>query len=137
MRPALFLTEAGLYKYLLQAKGAKAEEFQRFVYKLLKEEKKRTVDAIQLALKIERSKNVELQCIKSSLERNETRLYKAANTARETSAQLEMRVAKLKKAKNATEDAMFMRSMGRGHLMVENEDTANESEEGDETDEDE
>lgn len=47
-----FLTEAGLYKYLLQSRRKEAEEFQCFTYDLLKAERKRTVDNAQIALKI-------------------------------------------------------------------------------------
>jgi prophage antirepressor-like protein len=134
-RPTLFLTEAGVYKYLLQAKGEKAEEFQHFVYKLLKEERKRTVDSIQLALKIERSKTEVLQREKTLLQRNEARLYKAANDAREINGQQARQIAVLQRAKNAAEDAAYLRSMGRGHLVEESETEENEGDEDNEGDE--
>ena len=125
-RPAVwFLTEAGLYKYLMQSKKEKAEEFQRFVYKLLKEERKRTVDAIQLALKIERTKT-------AALEQSEVKLYRAANIAREQVTSLTRQVATLQKAKQRAEDADFLRRMGRAHLT--SSDESYEAEEGDDSD---
>jgi prophage antirepressor-like protein len=135
LRPAVFLTEAGVYKYLLQAKGEKAEEFQRFVYKLLKEERKKTVDSIQLALKIEQTKNEELKREKSSLQRSEARLYQAANDAKGKVAEQAREIAKLRKAKSAAEDAAYLRSMGRGHLVKSDEEESEDGDEGDEGDE--
>jgi len=49
---AIFLTERGLYKYLLQSKQPKAAEFQEFVFDLLATERKREVDEIKLQAKI-------------------------------------------------------------------------------------
>jgi prophage antirepressor-like protein len=119
VRMAWLLTEAGVYKYLMQAKGEKAEAFQQFVYKLLKEERKRTVDAIQLALKIERAENEELRRAKASLQRKEADLYRATNDARGRIVELVKENAKLRKGKHAAADAEYLRSMGRGHLIEE------------------
>lgn len=54
VRDTLFLTEIGLYKYLLQSRSAAAEPFQQHVYRLLVTERKRVVDAALLAAKIAR-----------------------------------------------------------------------------------
>lgn len=132
-----FLTEAGLYKYLLHAKGPKAEDFQTFAYGVLKKERKRTVDGVWLALRIAQSKNEELQRSKESLERNEARLYKAANDAREKNMALTKEVAALRKAKARVADAAYLTSMGRGHLVEDSEATASEVDEGDDTNDEE
>jgi prophage antirepressor-like protein len=133
-RLTYFLTEAGVYKYLMQTKGEKAEEFQQFVYDLLKGERKRTVGATQLLLKITQTQLEETKREKASLQRKEASLYRAANDAREKNAELTKENAKLRKVKNAAADAEYLRSMGRGHL-VEEADAGSDSEgEGDESD---
>jgi len=48
----MFLTECGVYKYLLQSKRPKAEEFQEFVFHTLAKERKRVVDDQKLSAKI-------------------------------------------------------------------------------------
>ena len=50
------LTESGLYRYLFKSPCPLAEPFQNYVYALLTAERKRTVDSIQLALKISQTK---------------------------------------------------------------------------------
>lgn len=135
-RLTLFLTEPGLYKYLLQAKGPIAEEFQRFVYGVLKAERKRTVNEVWLALRISQSKNEDLLRMKASLERNEQRLYKAANDAREKSAELAKENAALRKAKNAAADDAYLARMGRSAPVVEDSGESTDSaDEGDESNE--
>lgn len=116
----LYLTEAGLYKYLLQSKREEAEEFQDFVFDILTAERKKTVDSIQLALKISQTENDELrrekaslQREKSSAERKQMELYKAVNSARETSARLQKTNNSLVKQKHAAADAEEMRLCGR------------------------
>jgi prophage antirepressor-like protein len=125
MQLSYFLTEAGVYRYLMQAKGEKAAEFQQYVYKLLKEERKRTVDSLQLALKITQTKLEETK-------RREASIYRVANDAREKNAELTKEVAKLRKEKHAAANADFLRSMGRGHLVEESSGAEDEGDEGDE-----
>jgi prophage antirepressor-like protein len=134
MQQAYLLTEAGVYKYLTQAKGEKAAEFQQFVYRLLKEERKRTVDSLQLALKIERAENEELRRARAASQRKEVSLYRAANDARERIAELTGENAKLRKAKHAAADTEYLRSMGRGHLVEDDDASSNTEDEGDEGD---
>lgn len=55
-RRALFLTESGLYRYLLRSKKKLAEPFQLYTYDILTTERKRVVDETLLALKIERTR---------------------------------------------------------------------------------
>jgi len=98
-----FLTEPGLYRYLLQTNLKRAEAFQEYTYELLTEERKRTVDSIELATKIEQTKIEELKRAKrtaSILQAKEQEelahcLY-VANSAREklkeTRKQLEERI---------------------------------------------
>lgn len=77
IRQMIYLTEAGLYRYLLQSNSEKAIEFQLFVYNLLTEERKRTVDSVKLALKIaqtelaEKNKTIETARIVRRMERIE------------------------------------------------------------------
>ena len=52
LRQMQYLTEAGLYKYLLQSKGEKAEMFQRFAYKLLKTEREHYLAKVKEAAEI-------------------------------------------------------------------------------------
>jgi uncharacterized protein (DUF305 family) len=117
----------------MQAKGEKAEDFQQFVYNLLKEERKRTVDATQLLLKITQTQLEETRREKASLQRKEASLYRAANDAREKNRELTKEVAKLRKAKNAAADAEYLRSMGRGHLIEETESGSDSENEGDDS----
>jgi len=51
-----FFTERGLYKYLLQSKRPRAEEFQDFVFDLLAKERRRVVDEKLLQAKIDADK---------------------------------------------------------------------------------
>jgi len=55
----LYLTENGLYRYLLRSNKDKAVEFQVYVYRILKSERERVVDAVQLAMKILRNLTAE------------------------------------------------------------------------------
>lgn len=116
-RKMMFLTEFGLYKYLIQARGAIADEFQRFVFNLLRDERKRTVDSLQLALKITKSQLEESQREKAMILVNEEKIYRAANDARTLVLEQTKEIAKLRKAQYDLEDANFMKQMGRSHLM--------------------
>jgi len=71
---AWYLTEAGLYKYLLRAKGEKAEEFQRYVYKLLKGLRAQCVAA---ALEVKEQRIRELEAINADLSAGTTNLRAA------------------------------------------------------------
>jgi prophage antirepressor-like protein len=101
----LYLTEAGLYKYLLQSKGEEAEEFQDFVFDLLTAERKRTVDSIQLALKISQTEIEETRREKASMGRRETALYAAVNNAREANTKLKKVNSALLSQKHTAADA--------------------------------
>lgn len=91
LRATRFLTEAGAYRYLLRSTLPGAEAFQVFTYDLLKAERKRTVDNIQLALKIERTRIEEQERMKAaaraaalSVGRETDRCLRIANEARDT-----------------------------------------------------
>src|SRR5579872_6240651 len=56
-----FLTESGLYRYLLRSGRPRAEEFQSYVYNLLKTERKRIIDSVQLELRIAQTKYEECE----------------------------------------------------------------------------
>jgi prophage antirepressor-like protein len=60
-RNMLYLTEKGLYRYLLRSDLPKAIKFQSYVYDILQAERERIVDSAILALKIERTQKAELQ----------------------------------------------------------------------------
>jgi len=86
----LYLTENGLYRYLLRSDLPKATKFQSYAYGILRSERERVVDSVMLALKIEKTAKENLQ---KQLERS-TREYcmvrsdldstmRAANDARE------------------------------------------------------
>lgn len=66
VRSTRFLTESGLYRYLLQTNLKRAETFQEYTYELLAEERKRSVDSIELAIKIERTRIEELNRAKNT-----------------------------------------------------------------------
>ncbi len=90
MQKTRFLTESGLYRYLLQSTCEEAESFQLFTYSLLKETRRRTVDNIQLAAKIEQTKATKLQAIKDAARKErqnvqieQNRYVSAANIARD------------------------------------------------------
>lgn len=53
----VYLTENGLYRYLLRSNKDKAIEFQVYVYRILKSERGRVVDAMKLAMKILKNSN--------------------------------------------------------------------------------
>jgi prophage antirepressor-like protein len=57
----LYLTEKGLYRYLLRSDLPGAIKFQSYVYDILQAERERVVDSVMLALKIERTQKAELQ----------------------------------------------------------------------------
>lgn len=117
-RQMRYFTEYGFYKYMTQSKGEKAEEFQRFVYDLLRTERKRTVDSVKLALKIAQTEADELRKEKASFERRQTSVMRAANDAREQVTSLKAEVKSLRRSKNAAADAEEMRLMGRGSEQV-------------------
>jgi prophage antirepressor-like protein len=88
-RNTLYLTEKGLYRYLLRSDLPKAIEFQSYVYDLLKAERKRIIDSTLLALKIERTQKAELQTekdravLEKRMARSETdEVMRVANDAR-------------------------------------------------------
>jgi len=98
-----FVTEPGLYRYLLQSTLKKAEGFQTYTYGILKKERCRTVNALELALKIERTKAEDMKKRRETAEsrrraaRMETGDFvKAANDFRE---ELEVAKKKLEKLK--------------------------------------
>jgi prophage antirepressor-like protein len=96
-----FLTEAGAYKYLLQSRSPLAEPFQLFVYGLLKAERKRTVDSIQLSLKIAETKYAESQRAKAALRQGELGLMRLVNDERESVRKLQKAKATLQKENEA------------------------------------
>jgi len=116
-----FFTETGLYRYMMQAPGEKAEEFQEFVCELLKAERRKTVDNLKLTIRISQTRIKVLQ-------QNEEQLCVAANDARADSSRMAKELATLRKEKLAAESAAYLMSMGRGHLIDD------ESEVGDEGD---
>jgi hypothetical protein len=88
-RNTLYLTENGLYRYLLRSDLPKAIEFQSYVYKLLKAERERIIDRAILALKIEKTRSAELQTdkdravLEKRIARSETDdVMRIANNAR-------------------------------------------------------
>jgi prophage antirepressor-like protein len=88
-RNTLYLTEKGLYRYLLRSDLPKAIEFQSYVYDLLKAERKRIIDSSLLALKIEKTRSAELQraadraVLEKRMARSETDdVMRVANDAR-------------------------------------------------------
>lgn len=117
-RPIMYLTEEGIYKYLMQSKLEAAEEFQEFVFDLIKEERKRTVDSIQLALKIAQAELEDTRREKAFMGQRQEATMKAANDAREYAASLKKENKALQKHKNAAADAEEMRLMGRGSEQV-------------------
>ncbi len=66
----LYLTENGLYRYLMRSGLEKALEFQTYVYTIIKAERERVIDSVQLALKIERTRSSELQRMLSQSKRD-------------------------------------------------------------------
>jgi len=64
-----FLTEFGMYRYLLQSGLPKAEPFQEFTYELLSTERRKTVDSVELALKIANTKAEELARQKAAIQK--------------------------------------------------------------------
>jgi prophage antirepressor-like protein len=89
-RDMVYLTEKGLYRYLLRSDLPKAMKFQSYVYDVLQAERERVVDSTELALKIERTRGAELQekLNRSELGRRMVRselndAMRAANDARE------------------------------------------------------
>ncbi len=117
-RQMQYFTEAGFYKYMMQSRGEKAEEFQLFVYELLKEERRKTVDSTQLALKIARTEIDELRKTKASLERKQTSMYKVANDAKEHITSLKEENKTLRRQRHAAADAEEMRLLGRGGEQI-------------------
>ena len=92
-RPASwYLTEVGVYKYLTQAKGKKAEEFQEFVYNLLKKERARYMAA---ALEAKEARLRELEAINRDLTAGNATLHAA----------LERRVALARKVPKQIENS--------------------------------
>ncbi len=116
-RQMLFLSEMGLYRLLLQSKRKEALEFQMFTYDLLKTERKRTVDALQLALKIERTRNEELRRAKSYLQLEQQDLLGAANAARTKVKALTKENAAFRKQRCAEADAKELRLCGRSEAI--------------------
>ncbi len=108
----LHLTEIGLYRYLLQSRLDKAVEFQLFVYKLLRAERKRTVDSVQLALKIAQTQIAEQKKAISDIkiERGMVRqevgdCMKIANDARIALKKAQAQLTKIKESRRMKDDA--------------------------------
>lgn len=102
-RRTRYLTEAGTYRYLLRSTLPGAEAFQTFTYDLLKTERKNTVDSIQLAIKIEKTRIEELEREKLSIQAsahymmNEMdRSFQAVNDARYTTAKSKAHLKELR-----------------------------------------
>ena len=94
----LYLTEIGLYRYLLRSNKDKAIEFQVYVYRILKSERERVVDAVQLAMKIVKNLSIEQlreERAKSLLARNDAdRAMRVANDLREENRKLKTQAAR-------------------------------------------
>jgi len=97
----LYLTENGLYRYLLRSDKEKAIEFQAYVYRIVRVERDKVVDARELAEKIARTL-CEEQLRETTADLRMTRhdmnrAMVAANDAREKVRKLEAQIAKTKK----------------------------------------
>jgi prophage antirepressor-like protein len=108
-----YFTEAGMYKFLLQSRSLQAEAFQIFTYDLLKVERKRTVDSIQLSLKIAETRNRELQREKNMMRQGETKLMSLINDGRESIKKLQKEKGELRVVKDRLALAAHMRDCGR------------------------
>jgi prophage antirepressor-like protein len=104
-----YLTERGLYRYLLQSRLDAAIEFQEFTYDLLTAERKRTVNGLRLALKIVRTQLDEQKnatqnaMIKSGIAQKETEnVIRVANDAREKLRQTQDKLKRLQKTQQFT-----------------------------------
>lgn len=100
-RPTRALTEAGLYRYLLQSTLEKAEPFQEYTYNLLTQERKRTVSGARLALKIAETLAEELKRQNATSQKGRRRERKRCNEcariANETKQKLQTTRGKLRK----------------------------------------
>lgn len=101
-----FLTEAGMYRYLLSTALPEAEPFQLFTYELLTAERKRTVDDIQLATKIERTRAEELMLRNAAARKEYTRerqelnwCMRSTNEAREVAQKTRARRGRIADAR--------------------------------------
>lgn len=119
MRDAYVLTEYGVYRYLSRSNRPEANKFQLWLYATLKEKRKELIDSRWLAMKIMQTELEESRRANLALRANEERLYRASNNARETVANLTKENARLRRAKERAEDAKYLQSMGRGHLVAE------------------
>ena len=107
-RETLYLTENGLYRYLMRSNTTKAAEFQAYVYGVLQKERERVVDAVQLALKISNGRCLEAtsQC---RLARSDAdRAMQVANDLREENRQLRAQISKRAATARAKEDARIL-----------------------------
>ena len=51
-REVLYLTERGVYKYLMQTRRREAEAFQEYIYEVVEAERQRVVDAARLRARL-------------------------------------------------------------------------------------
>lgn len=104
-RKMLYLTENGLYRFLMRSNTTVAAEFQAYAYAVLKEERERMVDSVQLAFKIAQNRHQEVteQC---RLARCDTdRAMRVANDMREENRKLRAQIAARTASLRAKEDA--------------------------------
>jgi len=74
MKPMWYLTEGGLYRYLLRSNREEASDFQSYVYDILRIERDRVVDARELANKIQKETFVlKINDLNARLEESNTR----------------------------------------------------------------
>jgi len=128
VRKTIFLTEIGLYRYLLKSKKKLAEPFQDYTYELLANERKKVVDAEKLALKIEATNCATLKKEEATTrttcdaERKEKYDYmRAANIARDETRAVEAKIARIVAEKAALETA---RAREAGLIVEEDWDPA-------------
>jgi len=136
-RKTLFLTELGLYRYLLKTKMALAQPFQDYTYELIAEERKKIVDSVKLALKIEKTncanikREEETTKVICSNERKEKYDFiRAANIARDENREVEAKIAAIEKEK-AGLDAFRARAAG---ISVEEDPSSDWGTESDDDD---
>jgi len=112
VKKMLFLTESGLYRYLLRSDHKKAIEFQIYVYDLIQVERDRVVDAKLLKEKIAKTllqKQLNDEKLKLAMSRSDTeRAMCAANDAREELRRLKSQAAKKTNTERAREHARLV-----------------------------
>jgi prophage antirepressor-like protein len=98
----LYLTERGLYRYLLQSRLDAAIAFQEFTYDLLTAERKRTVNSLHLALKIVRTQLDEQKNIAQHARTETEDVMRVANDAREKLRQTQDKLKRLQRAQQSS-----------------------------------